>query len=143
MSSHIYPSAWILAALFGLSSCSEEAKPDPTELPSIQEQYAAQRDPVHAPYLALLYAADNFASCEDKDGSAQAVLAERDAAVALAEKKGLKPSMELTRRVYAMKGMAELRMKCVPNLSIALGSLRQATAKFTDVVQRVPSRAAD
>ena len=110
-------------------------------LPSYEEQRLADRDPIHAPYLKLLYAAFNLDSCEREQEQDVVVVAKaRGEAETLAAAKGLGPAMEVTKRIFWMRLSEELHAQCYPNFGGALDNMKRAVHHFEAVVQGLPQR---
>jgi hypothetical protein len=137
----------IAASLLGTVACgnSEPTHRSPKNarepLPSLDEQRSAARDPLHAPYLTLLYAASNLDSCErGNDVRVVAVTNEREETEAIAKAKGFEPSLQLTRRIFLMRLAAELHAKCYPDFPTALKEMKQVVSSVRDQVQRLPDR---
>ena len=138
----------ITVSLIGAAACGKSdsmhrsADNASDALPSYEEQRLADSDPIHAPYLHLLYAAFNLDSCQrDQEKNVVAVAKARGKAEALAAAKGFEPAMKLTKRIFLIRLSAELHAQCVPNFDGALDNLEQAVQQFEAVVEGLPQRA--
>ena len=134
-----------VAAFMAVAGCGQNESPGPSadgqhvRNSSPEERQLA--DPLHTPYLKLLYAADNLKWCKrDQDKLAFAAFAQQSEAEALARSKGMGESLALTRRIFATRSMEELRVVCSPNFEQAVQDVQRAVEEFRSIVVELPKR---